>query len=466
MKKVLTLFLAVCMLISIIPMAVSAETIIEPSKPSVSIPENITTVYVGGTNANDSNDGTANAPYATFEKAYNAAITANGTADRKIFVQGDIKAFPDAYDKLISYEAAHYLLGDYDGGTVYVCGDSNDVPAIDLATSSTSLESKMACAFTLGADMVFDSIKFDSSDEKNKFICAALHDLTLGDNILNGQGNLTVNGTVFKSTNDKTPNTTYDDKLSAQMDADDTDKVIISIYSGTYHTIVAGCRATSTKCACDHSNPIVLNIYGGECTSKINASNGSINSQNITLNIYDAKLADSVKIASDNTSITATLNLYDASLDGNIGTGLDVINRYYAVYAGVQNTAVNTDTTDDIPDNTYSVRFVGVIDSLDYEEVGFEISTAANGEITGGRCEKLYTSVVGDGDDYTASELGGNYIFAYAIKDIPTSVGTVTFTVKPYYVVKVNEVPTTYYGTAYTVTYNAEGYVSSSAIAN
>ncbi|MBR4013286.1 MAG: hypothetical protein IKJ00_03230 [Clostridia bacterium] len=143
----------------------------------------------------------------------------------------------------------------------------------------------------------------------------------------------------------------------------------------------------------------------------------------------------------------------------NAGT-VDFLAPEYALnYAGVQNTEKYTATPENKePYEAYSVRFVGVVNSLAYDEVGFKITCGERNFDTA--CKYVYTSIAGDGDDYTAAALGGNYIFAVAIKNIPTE-GEVTFTVKPYFVVD-NQ---TYYGTAYTVTYNAEGYVSS-AVAN
>lgn len=478
MKKVLTLFLAVCMLISIIPMAVSAETIIEPEAPKA--PENITTVYVSNTGNDSTEDGTnKNTPYLTFNAAYNAAVTITGTGDRKIVVLTDVKAFSST-DKLVEDEAAHYLLKDYDDGTIYVCSESDNaenVPYIDFEYKTNT--TYWTCAITLGADTVFYNIGFDctgsatnTSTKKNIWICAALHDLTLGTNIMKKCGTLAVNGTVFANLK-KSDSSTELTEITAQMDAESSEKTTISIYSGTYGGVYAGNRSNSSRCNYAPVSDITLNLFGGSYSGNISAFNGGTGknvtvTKKLTISVYDIELTSNKKIWNENASAKdyAYLNLYNSNLVSQVDdTNFNEINKCYAIYVGVQNTTVNTNTTDDIPDNTYSVRFVGVIDSLDYEAVGFEISTTTNDRITGGTCEKLYTSVVGDGDDYTASELGGNYIFAYAIKDIPTSVGTVTFTVKPYYVVKVNEVPTTYYGTAYTVTYNAEGYVSS-AVAN
>ena len=107
MKKVLTLFLAVCMLISIIPMAVSAEKI--NPKPA----EEITTVYAANADySRDTNEtlGSKKNPYANFEAAYDAVIeVSGGTTDRKIVLLTDVSAFNDTSDKTIETTTQFFL---------------------------------------------------------------------------------------------------------------------------------------------------------------------------------------------------------------------------------------------------------------------------------------------------------------------------------------------------------------------
>jgi hypothetical protein len=95
----------------------------------------------------------------------------------------------------------------------------------------------------------------------------------------------------------------------------------------------------------------------------------------------------------------------------------------------------------------FSFRIVAVIDlkdgeSLaDYEEVGFKVSATYAGLSTPMTKDysttTVYTSVTGDTAtglvEYTAEDLGGDYIFALACKNVPANVGEITVTVTSYY---------------------------------
>ncbi|MBQ8817122.1 MAG: hypothetical protein IJZ83_00945 [Clostridia bacterium] len=462
MKKVLTLFLAVCMLISIIPMAVSAETIIEPEAPKA--PENITTVYVSNAGNNSTEDGTnKNTPYLTFNAAYEAVIEMSGTADRKIVILDDVSAFTDDEKKAMPSttaggNATHYLMNQYSAGTIYVCGEDNNnsYPSVDFLCYGKNTSTAYATVILLGADTVFYNMAFDNSQDKTIWLCATLYDLTLEKNISKeSTGTFAVGGISFNNTGTG-KNSSYNNLDTSK------DGCTISIYSGTYGAIFCGNRTGSSNCQYVLTENITLNLYGGTFAGDIDAHASGVTvdaNSTVTINAYNITLASGKTIKNSNSTVNANLNLYNANLDGQVtATNFNEVKKCYAVYVGVQNTTVNTNTTDDIPDNTYSVRFVGVVNSLAYDEVGFKITCGERNFDTA--CKYVYTSIAGDGDDYTAAALGGNYIFAVAIKNIPTE-GEVTFTVKPYFVVD-NQ---TYYGTAYTVTYNAEGYVSS-AVAN
>ena len=194
-----------------------------------------------------------------------------------------------------------------------------------------------------------------------------------------------------------------------------------------------------------------INMYGGTVTGVIAARSVFISDGNdATLNLYNGNEPTTIGDAFKYESIGGTLNRLTCD---HIPAP-----EYIVSYSGVQNTGINTDTTDDIPDNTYSVRFVAVMgqDYTAYSKAGFKIMVGEDDN--GGECKKVYTSIAGDGtEEYTAAELGGEYIFAYTLRKIPVSSGTVTFTVTPY--VYIGDTP--YYGAAYTVVYNEGTFVSS-----
>lgn len=116
----------------------------------------------------------------------------------------------------------------------------------------------------------------------------------------------------------------------------------------------------------------------------------------------------------------------------------------------------------EVPDTatTTSVRIVAVIDSLDFSEVGFKIAakyTDADGVEHVGQntldksSNTVYTAITAAGDTVTAEELGGKYIVAIVVNDVPIGDGiTVTFDVTPYTVAKgVTKNPVTYEGYDY-----------------
>ena len=114
----------------------------------------------------------------------------------------------------------------------------------------------------------------------------------------------------------------------------------------------------------------------------------------------------------------------------------------YAVgFSGVQDKA---------DDKGYSVRFVGTVDSLEFDCVGFLLDI--NGSDYSNTSSYVYTSILGKDKTYTAAELGSNYIYTRTITGLPTT-GTITFKVTPF--IRVGDIVdgVNYYGQEYTVTY-------------
>ena len=102
----------------------------------------------------------------------------------------------------------------------------------------------------------------------------------------------------------------------------------------------------------------------------------------------------------------------------------------------------------EVPDTatTTSVRIVAVLDSLEFSEVGFKIAakyTDVDGVEHVGKntldksSNMVYTAITAAGETVTATELGGKYIVAILVNDVPIGDGiTVTFDVTPYTVAK------------------------------
>ena len=89
------------------------------------------------------------------------------------------------------------------------------------------------------------------------------------------------------------------------------------------------------------------------------------------------------------------------------------------VFCGAQATNTLKD------DGTYSVRLIAVLDSIDFDAVGFE-ATATYGdgmtETVSGTCRYAYTSILGDGKTYAATDFGGRYFVVLHVDGIPADV--------------------------------------------
>lgn len=98
------------------------------------------------------------------------------------------------------------------------------------------------------------------------------------------------------------------------------------------------------------------------------------------------------------------------------------------VFCGAQATKTMTD-------GTYSVRLIAVVDSIDFDAVGFA-ATVSYGEgepqTVTGTCRYAYTSILGDGETYAATDFGGKYFVVLHVDGVPASVATAEWTVRVY----------------------------------
>lgn len=120
-------------------------------------------------------------------------------------------------------------------------------------------------------------------------------------------------------------------------------------------------------------------------------------------------------------------------------------------------------------DGKQRVRFIASteLESTLIEDAGFEIKIeyGSFSDDINYECDTLmsgfYANNGGVKVSYSATCVGGSYVFIGYVDDIPTTEGTVTFTVKPYVTDGDGNVT---YGTAYTVVYNNGVFVSATPI--
>lgn len=116
----------------------------------------------------------------------------------------------------------------------------------------------------------------------------------------------------------------------------------------------------------------------------------------------------------------------------------------------------------DIADNRYNVRFVGGINSFDYDEVGIEI-TATHGETTAATptertATTVYSSIMAGGDEVTASSQHCKYFTAFVVTGIPSN-GTEAISFEYRFFAVKDGVK--YYSESGVVSFNADGSLSS-----
>lgn len=88
-----------------------------------------------------------------------------------------------------------------------------------------------------------------------------------------------------------------------------------------------------------------------------------------------------------------------------------------------------------VSDGKYSIRFVGTVNTLDFSAIGFDVKASyQESEVRTfhQNIYTVYTSIMADGDVYQNEQLGGNYLFALEIREIPVAIGRIEFSVTPY----------------------------------
>ena len=195
------------------------------------------------------------------------------------------------------------------------------------------------------------------------------------------------------------------------------------------------------------------------------------------LTVFQASVVDGVQI-SDGVVVSSSDRIYHAADKKQIGypehlkkdtSGIYPLYTYFGnpITGNTQLKAYQF--SDAVSEGgTFSVRLIGVLNSLDYTNVGFDIvaesASFKDGNVT--QCKEIsmvYGQLTGIGADdetisYTAKELGGEYIFAVIINGLKVDSNPVTFTVITYAVrdgarfaqdpVTFTIVPTEYYPAA------------------
>ncbi|MBE6633334.1 MAG: hypothetical protein E7620_03205 [Ruminococcaceae bacterium] len=129
-----------------------------------------------------------------------------------------------------------------------------------------------------------------------------------------------------------------------------------------------------------------------------------------------------------------------------------------AIFAGIQESAV--------VNNAFSVRLIGAVDALTYDSVGFEVTAtyteggSAQTKTLKKATSNVYTKITANSDagiaEYTAEDLGGQYLYALSIRGIPATLGEMTLEVKTYSVTDGVETVQS----IYLITYNNGVFVS------
>ncbi len=163
----------------------------------------------------------------------------------------------------------------------------------------------------------------------------------------------------------------------------------------------------------------------------------NVNYNNYRAGTPDIRVQYAKGMGSSTEKPVPTVTIDDLRLE-NIASDVNLIGAQASLETAE---AALSETKTQFEDNTYAVRFVGTIDSLNYSNAGFRVvASAPDGTVlkswTLDTCTAL-KSIVGmtenGTDDYTANELGGNYLIALTVTGIPkTEAANVIFQVQAF----------------------------------
>lgn len=423
LKRILSVLLLIS-LIPLLPLTVGADE----ESGSATAPQ---TVYVSA----EGNDETAaigdrTKPYADFLTAYGELTATGGTVVLLNDVTVDLTT-----PEYTAVSAAHRFKLPASDKAIAICG----LKQIDEKYSKLTFKNTTGVCAELQGDVTFYDLTIGFTTDKsgaNLWLAANGYNLTIGFNftlaMTNAKGNIvggaqgTVDGASIVPMNTKYGPTIKIfsgvwDRIRANsfVNVALKENCNLFLYGGSFASVNMLQNKNHTAC-----NGATVHYFGGTITQ---ISGLVPTGKTSTLILYNGAELGVTPSSAFTTTTTATAPL----------PAPDYALNFY----GTQVTTPN--------EGKYSVRFVGTLNSLDYSAVGLLIRTE-NAEY-GGCCEKVYTSILGNFERYTAEQLGGNYIFTWTIQNIPENAGSVTFTVTPFLATG----DTVWYGQVSTVTYQA-----------
>ena len=229
---------------------------------------------------------------------------------------------------------------------------------------------------------------------------------------------------------------TFKDEGTGNPSASTTD------FTTSNGAIKMGGNATAFKIPVKQWSTIEITFHYDETAGGVNQISAKLNGEDVYYEkdgerVYTAKTA-SVHPNIDFWRISVTKGKYISIDDWKVSYPVEEAPAATAKteFVGYQATAA--------ANNKFNLRLVGIMNDEDYsayEKVGFKVNAVYNN----GASEKsttqdiydVYQSIVAENGDnytqYTAEQLGGEYIFVLNCKNIPTNMGSITFQVTTYY---------------------------------
>ncbi len=166
--------------------------------------------------------------------------------------------------------------------------------------------------------------------------------------------------------------------------------------------------------------------------------------------VESSKYAGQILGQNNNSSASTYAGNYGLENNGNLGGNVD--NAVVGATDTEENMLINQPTlgtqvvgyqTSEAKESKFNLRLVATMEGgyANLTNVGFTVS-ASYGDVTKDEqtftMETLYGSISAEANtkaekEYTAEELGGDYIFVLACKNLPQNVGDITFTVTTFY---------------------------------
>ncbi len=479
-RKVLSVFLAIIMLtgcLSIMPVSAETPTLVE----------GVVTVYVNA-DANDGGDGSENKPVKTIDEAINVVNSAAGATSGVIVLKSDVTmtltgtttqaennvpiTVTSSDNKTITFSmtsAQRYTLNGnvtFDkvtlaasGATLkLIAGGNKLVVTANIKTTGSinvygarSYKGNGGDVSLLGGDW---NTVYPITEEASNTGLSGGCKLYIGRNAKVS----VVEMAVISRTADATSLTKKTVKGDVDITFDgatiDTFKIGANLYASskraTDRVIFEGKVTVKYIGDCKSGSGGIINTYtqsqnylrwykvGG--TEIDDTDNGVMNSTIANDNAIRVWFKGGIELdMSDFTGDTASNTRANvrARLKGQEDMISGLVYKDNIEYIGAQ---TKTGVTEGVTDK-YNVRFIAVLDKLDYKNAGFDIVVKQSGNaiknFDNKNTTKVYTSILantdkGISDKISAKDLGGEYIIALTITDVPTSLGELVFEVTPF----------------------------------